>query len=113
ETYKELLLQAVPPASPTDADLRDAYDRYVQAATNAGVEPVDFDTIKQELQQTPQFVAGVGVRNALTEAAQRYGITVSPRYQPLEVPVWAAPNSQLVLVAFAVGEQADAVRDLG
>src|SRR5690606_23749802 len=74
ESYRDLLLGRVPPAQPTEADLQDAYDRYVQAATNAGVEPVDFETIRQELQQTPQYVAGVGVRNALTEAAQRYGV---------------------------------------
>lgn len=112
EAYQELLLGRVPAAQPTEADLRDAYDRYVKAATAAGVEPVDFETIKQELQATPQYGAGIGLRNALAEAVDRYGVTVSPRYQPLELPVWAAPNSQLVLVALEVGDQADAVRDL-
>ena len=47
-------------------------------------------------------------------AAQRYGVEVSPRYQPLESPIWAPSQSQLVLVGLPLGDgTGDAVRDLG
>lgn len=112
EAYRSLLLGRAQSAQPTEDDMRDAYNRYVKAARGAGVEPVSYDEIRQELVATPQYSAGIGLRNALAEAAQRYGISVSPRYQPLEVPIWAPPQSQLVLVALLLGEQGDAVRDL-
>jgi hypothetical protein len=91
----------------------DAYDRYRRAATNAGVEPVAYEDIRAELVATPEFAQGIGLRNELDAAAQRYGVEVSPRYQPLESPIWAPSQSQLVLVGLPLGEDTgDAVRDV-
>ena len=49
DAYRQMLLSRAAAGQPTDEDMRDAYDRYVKAATNAGVEPVPFDDIRNEL----------------------------------------------------------------
>jgi hypothetical protein len=113
DAYRQMLLSRSAAGQPTDEDMRDAYDRYVKAATNAAVEPVPYEDIRNELVQTPEFAQGVGLRNELADAAERYGVEVSPRYQPLESPIWAPSQSQLVLVGLPLGESGDAVRDLG
>lgn len=113
DAYRQLLLSRAAPGQPTEEDMRDAYDRYVKAATNAGVEPVAYSDIRAELVATPEFAQGIGLRNELDAAAQRYGVEVSPRYQPLESPIWAPSQSQLVLVGLQLGEDTgDAVLDV-
>ena len=114
DAYRQLLLSQAAAGQPTEEDMRDAYSRYVEAATNAGVEPVPYEDIRAELVATPEYAQGIGLRNELAEAAQRYGLEVSPRYQPLESPIWAPSQSQLVLVGLPLGDDTgDAVRDLG
>jgi hypothetical protein len=113
DAYRSLLLSRAKAAQPTEDDMRDAYDRYVKAATAAAVEPVAYEDIRAELVGIPEYAAGIGLRNDLAAAAERYGVTVSPRYQPLESPIWAPPQSQLILVGLPLGGSGDdAVRDL-
>jgi hypothetical protein len=111
DAYRQLLLSKAAPGTPTEADLRDGYRR-IEVASGGQTAP--YEQIKPLLQQSPEFLAGVGVRHELESAASRYGIGVSPRYVPVEMPLTIMPNgdSQLTLVALPLGPAAtDAVRD--
>jgi hypothetical protein len=110
QAYHDLLTSKAAPATPTEADLREAYERYRVAY---GDQALPYDQIKPNLQGVPEFAQAIGLRNELMAAAQRYGVSVNPRYAPLEMPLLSVPDSNLDIVALPLGDQGSAaVRDL-
>jgi hypothetical protein len=104
------LLAQVKPATPTEADFREAYDRYVALA---GAEASSYEEVKPQLAALPEFQTGIGLRNELLAAADKYGVVVNPRYAPLSVPLTSVSNGQLTLVSLPLGDQGTgAVRDV-
>ncbi len=101
DSYRNLLLENAQPANPTEADLRDAYDRVVAS----GVQEVTFEQLRDELAALPQLRSGVGLRNELSAAADRYGVSVNPRYQPLDMPLSGVPgqSGEIWLVVLPLG----------
>jgi len=101
--YRQLLYSKSAAATPTDADLRDAFQRAVDAGVLQGAT---YEQVKPELAQLQAVRNGVGLRNELLNAAKRYGVSVSPRYRPVEMPLGAATTSggqEIWLVALPLG----------
>ena len=104
------LLARAKPGTPTEADFRETYDRYKALA---GAEASTYDEVKPQLAALPDFQNGLGLRNELLAAADRYGVVVNPRYAPLSVPLTTISNGQLTLVSLPLGDQGTgAVRDV-
>ena len=84
EEYLGALVQNADPVAPTDADLRDVYDR----AKAAGLvqQGQTFEAIKSQI-DSPQLRSALGARKLLTDAVKKYHVTVNPRYAPAEWPL--------------------------
>jgi hypothetical protein len=110
--YRTLLLSKAQPATPTEADLQQAYQK---VAASGGQVP-SYEELKPQLQALPALGEGLGLRTELLAAASQYGLVVNPRYQPLEMPLAAVTSgqSQVVLVSMSLGTSSGspAVRDL-
>jgi hypothetical protein len=110
--YRTLLLSKTQPATPTEADLQQAYQK---VAAGGGQVP-SYEELKPQLQALPALGEGIGLRTELLAAASQYGLVVNPRYQPLEMPLAAVTSgqSQVVLVSMSLGTSSGspAVRDL-
>jgi hypothetical protein len=109
--YRTLLLSKAQVATPTEADLRSAYD----SAVASGAQVPSFEETKPQLQQLPELGQGLGLRKEMLDAAARFNVRVNPRYQPLDVPLAVVGNgqTQFVLVSLPLGSPASpAVRDL-
>lgn len=83
------LVEAAPPAQPTEKDLRDIYDAAVGLY---GDQTKPYDEIAQALKSDPFLPRILGVRNLISEQAKKVDVVVNPRYLPLtaqlgEVPV--------------------------
>jgi hypothetical protein len=105
------LMAATPTRTPTEAEIRDAYARYTAVA---GANADTYDNVKQVLLGAPEYGQSLALRDALTDAARRYGVTINPRYQPVDFPLLVVANGQLVLVDLPLGEQGTgAVRGSG
>ncbi len=110
QVARQALIAQAKPGTPTEADYQETYDRYTALA---GAQAVSYEEVKPELAKLPEFINGLGLRNELTAAANRYGLDVNPRYAPLSVPLIALSNDQLVIVSLPLGKQGTgAVRDL-
>lgn len=109
--YRDVLIASAKPATPSEADLQAVYTRY---AAQSGESAVDYATAKPSLAADPDVQLGVGLSNDLQAAAKRYGLSVNPRYAPLELPLTTlGGNGQLVLVTLPLGGQGGGVvRDL-
>jgi hypothetical protein len=112
DAYRTLLLSKTQPATPTEADLQQAYRK---VAAGGGQIP-SYEELKPQLQALPALGEGIGLRTELLAAASQYGLVVNPRYQPLEMPLAAVTSgqSQVVLVSLPLGTPSGspAVRDL-
>ncbi|MEN3306618.1 MAG: hypothetical protein V7603_2820 [Micromonosporaceae bacterium] len=100
-SYQQLLLQNSAAVTPTEADYREIYQRLV-----AGGLTASYQQIKPELQQINGIGAGLGLRNALTAAAKRYGVELNPLYGDIEYPlvrVSGTSGGTFVLVAVPLG----------
>jgi hypothetical protein len=84
DAWNTLISGKTPPVTPTDADLRQVFDRALAAGL---VQEGSYDQIKPQLEQIEQLGQGVAVRNVLADAAKRYNTTVNPRYAPAEYTV--------------------------
>ena len=84
EEYLGALGQNAPAVAPTDADLRDVYDRAKAAGL---VQPGQtFEAIKPQI-DSPQLRSALGARKLLTDGMKKYNVTVNPRYKPAEWPL--------------------------
>ncbi len=90
-------------AQPSDAELRDVYDRAVAKGLAA---PGTFEQVKPQLLQVNGLPQDISVRNELATSAAHTGVTVNPRYAPLEFPVvtLSTPDGRsFVAVALPLG----------
>lgn len=84
DAYLNLLMTRTAPATVTEADYRDIFNR---ALAGGLVQPGSFQQVVAQLTQVPSIAPAIAVRDALTGAMKRYGVEVNPRYQPMEVPL--------------------------
>jgi hypothetical protein len=109
-TYLTALREHATPRQPTEAEMQDVYRKYVELA---GDQAQPYEAIKQALQDLPEYPQALGLRTELLAAMDRYGVAVTPRYRPLNVPLLAVSQGQLVLVDLPMGDQGTgAVRDV-
>jgi hypothetical protein len=106
-TYLNALRQQATPQTPTEADMRDVYARYVELA---GADATPYDQVRDALLGLPEYAQALGLRTELLAALGRYGLTVNPRYTPLDFPLFAVSQGQLVLVPMPMGDQGTPVR---
>ncbi len=102
DTYRNALLEEATGRTPTEDELRAVYDDY---AALAGPQAASFDEIRAALLDLPEYGQALTLRDELIEAMGRYGISINPRYQPLEFALFAVSQGQLVLVGLPLGEQ--------
>lgn len=88
EAYRQLLLSRSTAATPTDADFREMYKNLTDQGLTLG-----YDQTKTQLQQVPAVGPGLGLRNALADAAKRYGVQVNPVYGSVDYPLVAISDS--------------------
>ena len=96
------------PAEPTEADLRDVYQRF---AANGGLEPgMDFAAFTASVPPEAKQALGsaITIRNDVQAVADDLKIQVNPRYQPLELGMYGISDSNsgrvYQIVAAALGE---------
>jgi hypothetical protein len=83
DAYRTLLLTKVSAAIPTEADLVDAYARVKKASPDAP----SYAELKPQLVALPDLGQGIALRAELDAAMKRYGVTLNPRYEPIEIPL--------------------------
>src|SRR5690606_9216821 len=89
--------------TPTEDEMRGVYDDFVAIV---GPNAATYEQVRGELLTWTEFGKALAVRDGLSEAAQRYGVTVHPRYQPLEYPLLqTGQNGELTVVTLPLGEQ--------
>jgi hypothetical protein len=102
DAYQTALLAKAQRIDPTEADVREVYDTIVKSGVNVG----DYESVRQQILALPGLPEGLGLRAALADAAKRYGVGVSPRYTPLDVPVAAVTTgsgSSVPIVTLPLG----------
>lgn len=94
QAWVDKLKQAATPVTPTDAELMDIY--------NIGkAEGVTTDTYAQDkpiIAQIDGLGQALAVQRELTDAASRYGVSISPRFQPTATLGAAASGVQIPLL---------------
>jgi len=104
DAYRNALLADATGRTPTEDEIRGVYDHYVAVVTEGGGVPATFEQIRDELLNWPEYHQALALRDALSEAAERYGVFVHPRYQPVEYPLLQAGNQgQFILVSLPFG----------
>jgi hypothetical protein len=112
DAYVMALVNAAEPVKPTEADLREIYDK-ADAATGGNIG--SFDQVKSSIAAYPKLGNALAVRAALTDAAKRYGVGISPRYGAADLPLLQTTGTpQVELVGVTIGSPAGtpAVSDL-
>ena len=117
-SYLDAFAQSVQPAAPSDADLRDVFDRL--RAGGGLSNPADtFESFKGSIGPEDQQVLAqnIGLRNALTDAATAANARVNPRYGDAEMELVTFRNAQgqtqpLVVLSFNADTGEPAVVDL-
>lgn len=99
---RDALLADATGREPTEDEIRGVYDDFIALA---GPDAATYDQIRDELLRFPEYQQALGLRDELVEAADRYGVTVNPRYQPLAFPLIQVSNGQLTLVSVPLGDQ--------
>lgn len=99
---RDALLADATGRQPTEDEIRRVYDDFIALA---GAGAATFDQIRNELLGFPEYQQALALRDELIAAADRYGVTVNPRYQPLEFPLIQVSDGQLTLVSVPLGEQ--------
>ncbi len=101
------LEEAAAPIAPSDAELRDVFQRG-QAA--GAIDPsLTFEDVGQQL-DGQQVRGALGIRKPLAEAVAKYDVTVNPRYRPLEIPILSfGTGAPAIAVMLSPGERAPAV----
>jgi hypothetical protein len=97
DAYQTLIQAKITITEPTDADLREVYDRVVEYSKVHGVDLVQgqsFDELKSAIKNTESVANGIAFRNAMRTALTSYRIEVNPRYQPVEYVVTRLPVAQ-------------------
>ena len=102
----------VKPATPTDAEVRELYDR----AVAQGLDVPSFDKVKDQLTNNEAVQQRFGFKRALEGEAKAQNVSVNPRYRPLEVGLLPADQNAPVpfegpqLLVATLGQTTDAVQ---
>jgi len=104
--YLTALLAQATPRDPSDDEIRQVYNDFL-ALTGANPAEVTYDAIKGELLGVPDYGQALALRDQLSEAADRYGVTVNPRYQPVTYALLSVSTQagRLDLVTLPLGQQ--------
>jgi hypothetical protein len=105
--YLNALRAQATPQTPTEADMRLVYSRYVELA---GEQADSYEGVRTELLRLPEYAQALGLRTELAAALDRYGLTINPRYAPLEFPLYSLAQGQLLLVDMPLGDPGPPVR---
>ncbi len=111
DAYRTALLSKVTPVQPTEADIRAVYDKVTKVVSNVG----PYEQVRPAIVALPSLAPALGLRAALSDAANRYDVGVSPRYQPLELALtMVGTNPSVAIVTLPVGKVSGspAVRDV-
>jgi hypothetical protein len=90
KAYQALLATKLKPAEPSDADLREVYDRAVAFDQKNGtsiLQGQSFENLKDAIAANTSISTGIILRNALRDAVKQADIVVNPRYLPVEYAV--------------------------
>jgi len=112
DAYVRALINAATPVTPAESDLRAIYDK-ANLATGGNIGP--FDQVKSSIAAYPKLGNALALKAALTEAAKRYGVAISPRYGAAELPLLQTtgqPQVELVGVTIGAPSGSPAVTDL-
>ena len=103
------LEQTAAPVAPTEAELRDIFDRGQKAGA---IDPeLKFEDVGDQL-DGQQVRSALGLRKPFVDAIDRYDVTVNPKYQPLEVPILSFQGGiPAISVVLTPGEKDPAVVD--
>jgi hypothetical protein len=96
---------AATPVTPTDAEVRDIYDR----AAAAGLQLDTFDATRESLKSDPQIQQNIAAKRDIEDQAKTQNVLVSPRYRPLEQGLLFTQSGAPVIVA-TVGQTTDAIQ---
>jgi hypothetical protein len=97
--------------TPTDAETRKVCEDFIAVA---GPGAATYEEIYFQLLEFPEYGKALTLRDELMAAADRYGVSVNPLYQPIEFGLLTVSNGQLTLVSLPLGEQGTgAVRTAG
>jgi hypothetical protein len=110
KTYSCLSAVPIPPnAQPTDAEIRDIYDR----AKAKGLVNAPYDQIKAQIAGDQTVQQAIAVNRTLDSMVSDGDVRVNPRYRPMEFTISDLGTNE-PLVVLTMGEPAsDAVRDAG
>ncbi len=101
DAYRTALLASVPPVQPAEPDVRAAYDKLV----HDGADLAPYAQVGPEIAKLSSFPGGLTLKAALAQTADRYAVGVSPRYQPLELPLTSVNlGKSYALVSLPVGQ---------
>ena len=102
----------IAPVTPTDAEVREIYDR----AKAQGIDVPAFDEVKAQLKDNDQVKQRIAIKRSLEDQARAQGVSISPRYRPVEVGLLPADNSQPLpfegpqLLVATLGQRPDAIQ---
>jgi hypothetical protein len=109
--YRKALLAKAKPRQPTEEEVRAIYDQVTASVGDLG----DYATVRPQIVALPTLAPALGLKTALTDAAKRIGVGVSPRYQPLTVPlltIGSSPQVDIVTLSLGASPGTPAVRDV-
>lgn len=96
--------------APTEEQLREIYDRAVVAGEGWAIQP--FEDLRAQLDDGRMRQA-IGVRGQLADEVERVGVTVNPRFAPLEFVLLEFSGGAPALSVALSGPTSDAVKDAG
>jgi SurA-like protein len=105
------LLAKAAPQQPTEDEIKGIYDKVTASVGNLG----DYATVRPQIVALPTLAPALGLKSELTDAAKRIGVGVSPRYQPLSVPlltIGSNPQVDIVTMSLGAAPGSPAVQDV-
>lgn len=105
------LLAKAKPQPPSEDEIKGIYDKVTASIGNLG----DYATVRPQIVALPTLAPALGLRSELTDAAKRIGVGVSPRYQPLTVPlltIGTGPQVDIVTMSLGAAPGSPAVQDV-
>lgn len=111
DAYRQLLFERADAVTPTDAEVRDIFDRLVAAQV---VQAGTYDQIKPQILGLQGLGQALAVKRQLADEAGKAHVTVNPRYQPAELPLLQVPtgsnqNFDAVVLSFGAANASPAV----
>ena len=105
-------LTGTQPVTPTDAEVREIYDR----AKAQGLDVPDYNTIKDQIRDNDQVKQSIAVKRSLEDQARAQNVVINPRYRPVEIGLLPADSNQPIpfegpqLLVATLGQSSDAVQ---